>query len=472
MGTPRATDEACRRAEDPGAPCGPAIGGSSPAVDPRLKGRRIAVDGHNLALPHGTGVATYARTLTYCLRDLGCRVDILYGQRVHLDPAPILREIAFLDPAGVPLRRGALRRVRDAATAFFGRDAEIIDMRGRAIADDVAGTLPYFDRIAAVPRLFQEATRHFRRFGRFLEVRMPETPEIMHWTYPLPVRVAGALNVYTLHDLVPLRLPTLTLDDKKYYHSLIGECIRRADHICTVSERSKADIQDMFDVADDRITNTYQSVVLPAISANQEESESRHYVEEVYGFPWQGYFLFFGAIEPKKNVSRLIEALLKAWPSRPLVIVGNPVWKALNESSFLEDYEREIAATGAARRLYKFGYLPQSHLAGLVRGARAVLFPSLYEGFGLPVVESMLMGTPVLASTEGSFPEIAGDAALLADPYDVDAIARAITDLDSDDELVNRLSARGPEQAARFGIPPYMERLSRMYAKVLGLTAA
>lgn len=435
-----------------------------------LSGIRIGVDGYNLALARGTGIATYARGLTHCLRDMGCKVDILYGRRVQLSPEPVLREIAFLDPDGVRPRHPKRQRFIQALTSPFGCRASLIELNGRVVAREVAATLPHFDRIAAVPDLVHRAMRHFNRWGSFLRVRMADPPAIMHWTYPLPIRLEGARNIYTLHDLVPLKLPYLTADDKKYYHALISACIKGASHICTVSTRSKADIQSLFDIGDERISVTYQSVVLPEISAGQDPALSRRLLADVYGFPWQGYFLFFGAIEPKKNLRRLIEATLKACPSRPLVIVGDAAWKALDESSFLADYEREIASTGAPRRLHKFSYVPSEHLVALVRGARAVLFPSLYEGFGLPIIEAMAMGTPVLTSTEGSMPEIAGDAALLVDPYDVDAMARAIAALDTDDSLTATLAVRGPEQAARFGIQPYIERLACMYSKVLGLS--
>lgn len=434
-----------------------------------LEGIRIGVDGYNLALSRGTGIATYARGLTHCLHDMGCKVDILFGRRVQLSSEPILREIAFIDPDGVKPRHPKRQRFVQALTSPFGCRASIIEIEGRVMARDVAASLPHFDRIAVVPDLIHRAMRHFNRWGSFLRIRMADPPAIMHWTYPLPIHLEGARNIYTLHDLVPLKLPYLTLDDKKYYHALISRCIDSASHICTVSTRSRDDIREMFGVADERISVTYQSVALPEISIGQDPALSHRLVGEVYGFPWQGYFLFFGAIEPKKNLGRLIEATLKACPSRPLVIVGDAAWKSLEESSFLADYEREIALTCAPRRLHKFSYVPMEHLVALVRGARAVLFPSLYEGFGLPIIEAMAMGTPVLTSTEGSMPEIAGDAALLVDPYDVDAMARAITALDTDDSLAAALAARGPEQARLFGVQPYIERLELMYSKVLGL---
>jgi glycosyltransferase involved in cell wall biosynthesis len=107
--------------------------------------------------------------------------------------------------------------------------------------------------------------------------------------------------------------------------------------------------------------------------------------------------------------------------------------------------------------------MPLRLLVSLIRGARATLFPSLYEGFGLPVLESMLLGTPVLTSTAGSLPEVAGDAALVVDPYDVDAIRDGIRTLDADEALRDDLSARGRQQAAKFSPERYQERLADAY---------
>jgi glycosyltransferase involved in cell wall biosynthesis len=106
-------------------------------------------------------------------------------------------------------------------------------------------------------------------------------------------------------------------------------------------------------------------------------------------------------------------------------------------------------------------------LASLIRGARGVLFPSVYEGFGLPALEAMQLGAPVLASTGGSLPEVTGEAALLVDPFDVAAIRRAIEALDADEGLRGELSRRGPVQAERFSPAAYGKRLSELYARVL-----
>jgi glycosyltransferase involved in cell wall biosynthesis len=114
----------------------------------------------------------------------------------------------------------------------------------------------------------------------------------------------------------------------------------------------------------------------------------------------------------------------------------------------------------------RFRYVRPSILTTLIRGARAVVFPSLYEGFGLPVLEAMVLGTPVVTSRESSLPEIAGDAALLVDPYDADDIARAITTIVNDADLRAELSRRGRQQAATFSVERYRERVAALYASL------
>jgi glycosyltransferase involved in cell wall biosynthesis len=197
------------------------------------------------------------------------------------------------------------------------------------------------------------------------------------------------------------------------------------------------------------------------------DSELASQIEGGLGLDWKGYFLFFGAIEPKKNLARLVEAYLASGVQSPLVIVGGKAWLEDDELGLLTP---QLAGGGKttegvdrAGRIRHFDFMPFSLLARLIRGARAVLAPFLYEGFGLPVLETMLMGTPVLASTTGSLPEVAGDAALLVDPYDVDAIREAIRTLEADADLRSDLAARGLIQAQRFNEAAYGARLTGLY---------
>src|SRR5208282_2587834 len=153
-------------------------------------------------------------------------------------------------------------------------------------------------------------------------------------------------------------------------------------------------------------------------------------------------------------------------------VVGGEGWHNESETTLLEELrENGPRSPGLDRTLKRavrrFRYVRPSTLITLIRGARAVVFPSLYEGFGLPVLEAMILGTPVVTSRESSLPEIAGDAALLVDPYDADDIARAITTIVNDADLQAELSRRGRTQAAKFSIERYRERVEALYTSLL-----
>ncbi|MGE4011801.1 MAG: glycosyltransferase, partial [Alphaproteobacteria bacterium] len=180
---------------------------------------------------------------------------------------------------------------------------------------------------------------------------------------------------------------------------------------------------------------------------------------------------YFGALEPKKNVGRLIEAYLAAGIDTPLVIVAAEGWKSDQELRLLNEdhirYERSIGdLTLVRRKVMRFEYAPFPVLVSLIRGAKAVLFPSLYEGFGLPVLEAMQLETPVLTSDQGSLPEVAGDAALIVDPYNVRKMAEGIRELDGNGELRGNLRARGLKQVENFTTERYKARLQEMYRRI------
>jgi len=299
-----------------------------------------------------------------------------------------------------------------------------------------------------------------------------DRPDIAHWTYPLPIKVPGAINIYTLHDLVPLRLPYTTLHNKRRYFDLMRKMARRADHIVTVSETSKRDIINLLGVPEHRVTNTYQSVEIPSKYAEKPLDLVKKEIEGTFNVRFKDYMLFFGAIEPKKNVGRLIEAYLASGITTPLLIVGKLAWKYEQEMRLMNDeatsyLEHLGTVTYRRRKIFHVDYAPFPLLVSLIRGAKAVLFPSLYEGFGLPILEAMKLGTPVLTSTEGSTPEVAGEGALLIDPYDSRALAQGITELDSNAELRDALSAAGRKQAETFSAAAYAKRISALYDRLL-----
>jgi len=428
---------------------------------------RVGVDGFNLAMAQGTGVATYGRVLVKALRGLDYAVDGVYGFGVARRHPPAVREALFFAQFDEARRRRTLMSwmrlaLASSLTSAVGRRLQEVPLSGLVKREALGGRLPDFDRVFALGDLFDLAARGFRRHGRFLSLTLPDPPAIMHWTYPLPVRIKGALNLYTLHDLVPMRLPFTTLDDRPYYDRLIRACLKQGDHVVTVSETSRHDILDVYGADTDRVTNCYQAVDLPE-SADGDPGELGERLRTLFGLEVGEYFLFVGAIEPKKNLGRLIEAYLSAGLDRPLIVAGPPAWKAEGELRLVGG----AAAAPGADRVRRLGWLPADHLRALVAGARAVLSPSLYEGFGLPMVEAMAMGTPVMTSAQGASPEIAGDAALIVDPYDVRDIVAGLRRLDADASLRRELSAAGRARVQAFSMNAYRERLARLHGRLL-----
>ncbi|HWL79483.1 MAG TPA: glycosyltransferase family 1 protein [Roseomonas sp.] len=434
---------------------------------------RIYLDGYNLALDQGTGVATYARNLSFRLGAMGAEVGVLYGTRASPSRNELIREIAFFDNRvgeAPPLLRW-VRNARRTVLGPFGEYATGVPVTGRVVATTFESRLPHFDHLWNVENGFVQAINHFKLFKNRLRVRMPRPPEIMHWTYPLPMQVVGAKNIYCLHDLVPLRLPYTTLDHKRRYFRLNRMLVRKADHIVTVSEASRRDIINLLGADPEKVTNTYQSVELPRKFTDKPESEARDEIRGSFGLEWKGYFLFFGAIEPKKNVGRMIEAFLASGSDLPLVLVGKQAWKSEEELRLLfDDHIRYQVQEGSIlrtkRKIILLDYAPFRLLVSLIRGARAALFPSLYEGFGLPPLEAMKLGTPVLTTNTSSLPEVVGDSALTVDPYDVRAIAEGIRALDSNAELRGWLADAGPRRAALFSGEAYEKRLGEVYARL------
>lgn len=423
---------------------------------------RIGIDGYNLAMPTGTGIATYGFALAETLKRGGFGVEGVFG--IDAGPDPALRETLFFDRFGrEPRVEGpALAPAYWPAYRPRARDVPLTpEVDRRALAD----RWPRFDRLVTAPRLFALAHRHFATFGRFVPLTMPDPPDVMHWTYPVPIRLVGARNVYTLHDVVPLKLPYATLTAKRAYRARVQACIDHAAHLCTVSEASRADVMRAFGVAPERITNTWQAAPpLPDAPADDADAAA---LERTFGLSPRGYFLFFGAIEPKKNLGRLIEAHLSRRTDTPLVIVGGKGWQSEGETGLLDpDASLGTAhAQALAGRVMRLGHLSRALLVRLIRNAKAVTFPSIAEGFGLPVLEAMQLGTPVLTSRDGALGEVAGDAALLVDPFDTGDIAGGLRALDDDEVLRAGLAAAGPVRAAMFSQDAYLARLREVYAR-------
>jgi glycosyltransferase involved in cell wall biosynthesis len=435
----------------------------------------VGIDAFNLAMPKGSGIATYAYNLNSGIRELGLETHILYGPEQDPGSDNLINEITLFDAPPPPSasRRwlSAIRNLRRASSPSERR-AKRVALSGAVITRQIARRAPVCSEVWATGNVFHVANQVYGARSKFTQLSFDDSdgagPDVMHWTCPLPIRATSRPNIYTIHDLVPVRLPFATLDNKRRFVGLCREICATADAIVTVSEHSKRDIIRFLGVDEKRIAVTHQAVDMPREMLDRDEAAVAREVEGVFGLDWRGYFLFFGAIEPKKNLARIIEAYLASGVSAPLIVIGGRAWLdedqvALMYPDIVELSEARDGVTRRADRIRRYEYLPFTLLVSLIRGARATLLPSLYEGFGLPVLESMLLGTPVITSTEGSLPEIAGDAALLVDPYDTHAIRRAIVTLDEDADLRADLARRGVGQAAKFSSAAYREKLAGLY---------
>jgi glycosyltransferase involved in cell wall biosynthesis len=430
-------------------------------------GPTLCIDGYNIAMTKGTGIATYGRNLLSTARGMGYDTQVLYGPPRKRSKRPLLNETALVDSER-PRKTRRMARFVQTLTSRNGVKAWDVQPSGEVFWPTRAGGKPEASSFWAAQDLFYRANRSFSAYRKETPVDFDgedgRRPDIMHWTATLPLHARGVPNIYTIHDLIPLRLPHTTLDDKPAYFALCKAIARRADHIAVVSETTRQDVIRILGVPEDKVTNTYQAVHLPSSLTSRPDTDVARELEGIFDLGWKNYFLHFGAIEPKKNLGRIVEAYLASGCQSPLVVVGGRAWLDEPETALMNQV---LADDGpSAERIRRYEYLPFSMLVSLIRGARATLFPSLYEGFGLPVLESMALGTAVLTSTGGSLPEVAGDAAITVDPYDVPAMSRGLRALEQDEGLRMDLEARGRIQAANFSVEAYRARLTDLYARV------
>jgi glycosyltransferase involved in cell wall biosynthesis len=324
--------------------------------------------------------------------------------------------------------------------------------------------IPDLAQIYNLPSIYHTAHAIAALLQRQVVLRRLPGAQIFHRTMPLPMRMRDVANVVTVHDVIPLALPQSTAINLDHYRRIMEASLRGADALFAVSEQSKRDLLRFFDVPAERIVVTYQAVNIPPALRQADEDELARLLKANFDLAPRGYFLFFGAIEPKKNVLRILDAHGLAKCDLPLVIAGRYGWLYEQEQRRIDGLLADPQARGRIRRLE---YLPYAQLMALLKGARAVVFPSLYEGFGLPVLEAMQMGVPVITSDTTALAEVAGDAALQVDPLDPNAIAQAMERLAADDALCAALVRKGHERAQHFSPERYLQRLEQGYRLAL-----
>ncbi len=268
--------------------------------------------------------------------------------------------------------------------------------------------------------------------------------DLLHSPDFIPPAFGYRRSVITVHDLNVLHYPqVLTAASRRYYNQQIEWAVRRADHILADSHATKSDLVSLLGAPPEKITTVHLAAD-PSFRP-LPEAEARH-VAARYGLEL-GYLLCVGTLEPRKNIPGLLEAYRSLLDAKvtdaPLALVGSKGWL------YDEIFERveELHLAGQVRFLCN---VPDADLVGLYNGAGVMATVSFYEGFGLPALEAMACGAPVVVADRASLPEVVGEAGLLVDPEDPGDIARALARVLTEEPLRARMRRRGLAQAARF----------------------
>lgn len=263
----------------------------------------------------------------------------------------------------------------------------------------------------------------------------------------LPHKIKGK-SIMTIYDLIPFLFPGLCKNiNSKYFYNYMKSNAERADIIITISEYSKKEIIKLLKISEEKIKIVPAGIDILKYSKNNSMHEIKNIIDK-YKLPSK-FILYLGALEPRKNIPNIILGFSKYKEERvdsdiKLVIAGKKAWQYENifKTYELSKYKKDIIFTD---------YIDEKDKVILYKMAKLFIFPSLYEGFGMPVLEAMASGTPVITSNNSSLPEVVGEAGILVNPNSIIEISRAIAKiLDGEEDYINDLIAKGKEQAKKF----------------------
>ncbi len=274
---------------------------------------------------------------------------------------------------------------------------------------------------------------------------------------PKDIQKSGAKLVVTIHDLIFLRFPELYkyIDRKIYYNKFKFSC-DAADKIIAISEQTKADIINYFNINENKIDVVYQGC--SPIFYNKIDIEKRNNILSEYKLP-KKYILYVGTIEERKNVLSVIKALHMGGIDIPLVILGKP-------SPYYEKIKEYISKHNMDKQVSIFHSMPFKHFPEIYQSALLMIYPSIFEGFGIPILESLNSGTPVITSKGGCFSETGGNSAYYVNPLDIHEISEAIKKVAKDEKLRRKMISSGYEHAAKFREESIADNLMNVYLKL------
>jgi glycosyltransferase involved in cell wall biosynthesis len=286
--------------------------------------------------------------------------------------------------------------------------------------------------------------------------------DLLHTTDFIPPAFGYRHSVITVHDLNFLYYPQfLTTESRRYYNQQISWAVQHADHILADSHATKSDLISLLDLPPEKVTVVHLAAdpsFRPIPAPKRQRTASQYQLEP-------GYILFVGTLEPRKNLPRLLQAyrmlLDEKVTSVDLVLIGGKGW--LYDQIF-----QRVETLHLRQHVHFLHHVPDAHLPALYGAACVLTTPSLYEGFGLPALEAMACGTPVVVANRASLPEVVGPAGLLVDPEDPRDIADKLSRVLSETALRERMRRDGFTQASRFTWQHTARATLAVYRHVLG----
>jgi len=325
------------------------------------------------------------------------------------------------------------------------------------------------DQIVVPGENFRIVVESARPYSISEQIRIPialrrEHVDLFHAPHYVLPPLVHCRSVVTIHDCIHLMFPQYLPSRMAYVYAWaqLWTATHRSDRILTVSETSKLDILRRFHVPADKVTVVYNAIderlAIPPADEGFERVRARYQLKDPFA-------LYVGNIKPHKNLERLIDAFHQlrqetAFESLKLVIIGDEISK-------YQGLRRAVHRHKLHKHVRFFGFVSLETLAVLYRLAGVFVFPSLYEGFGLPPLEAMYFGTPVVTSNVSSLPEVVGDAAILVDPYDTTSIADGMRKALLDEDLRAWLRERGMARAREYSWERSVERIREVYGEVM-----
>jgi len=292
----------------------------------------------------------------------------------------------------------------------------------------------------------------------------PDLVHFPHFNVPL---LYGGKQVVTIHDLIKHHSRGQATTTKaawlywpKYwvYRWLMGRVVRRAKQIITVSRWTKKELQNYYPAAAKKITVVYNGVGSLFADHRQRQLQSEDVLEKYQ--VKRPYLIYTGSLYPHKNVRRLVLAVRKIGINLVVVSSRNVFWRR---------FRHQVRQLQTEKLVNLVGFVPDEELVVLYRQAEAFVFPSLLEGFGLPGLEAMSVGTPVMAANAAALPEIYGPAALYFNPQDTDQLVQKINSLLNNPKIKERLIERGLEQVKKYSWVTTARQTIKIYESCFGL---